>query len=194
MFYSKNKFVGLSKISRRNIKNINGTDFRFRFIDPNNPGSKGGNSSVFIISNAQVSNEEYAIKISNIHEGRVSASQERKKERFEREIEALKIAKNKSLESVISIIDDGIISIKDREDEYDLRFYIMEKADKDLKEYVLSGNQLDVQEKIQICANLCNSIDQLNNIDIYHRDIKPDNIFNILELNLFYSLRLSKLI
>jgi len=181
MLYVENKLTVLSRNKRKNFKNLKGIDYRFTFIDPNKTGSKGGNSSVFRISNAQNLSEEYAIKISNTHEEAKGQYNEQRRARFEREIIALIRAKENSLKNIISIVDDGIIKISDKEKkvEYNLRYYIMEKGDNDLNKYILSNIEIDVQEKIQICTHISSSIDQLNGIDIYHRDIKPDNIFNI---------------
>lgn len=180
MIYKPYSYTKLSNSKLKNYQNLNGIDFRFKNINPDFSGSKGGNSSVFSIVNAQSAEEEYAIKISNIPVDARGIYNKSRNARFEREIEALYQAKKDDLNNIVKIIQDGTINIKSKNgQEFELRYYVMEKAEDDLKEYILSDNLIDVQEKIEICTDLSNAINQLNNIDIYHRDIKPDNIFLI---------------
>lgn len=180
MFLKYNS-IKLSNDWKKNIQNLKGTDFIFSYLNPDFAGSKGGNSSVFLISDAQNDSNQFAIKISNIHEDKKSVKNRLKKDRFEREIEALKLAKEHNLENIITLIDDGIITIpnEDNTHDFEFRYYIMEHAVSDLKEHILSENVLDIQEKVQICSDISWSIQQLHEIGVYHRDIKPDNIFKV---------------
>lgn len=181
MFLENKNTIKLSNLWNQNYKNLNGTDFNFSYLNPDIIGNKGGNSFVFRIFDAQNEGIDFVIKISSTHEQKRSVSSRVKKDRFKREIDALKLTKQHNFENIINFIDDGIIKIPNegKTHNYEFRYYIMEHADCDLKEYILSENVLDVQEKVQICSDICRSIYQLNEIGVYHRDIKPDNIFKV---------------
>ncbi len=91
--------------------------------------------------------------------------------RFSNEITALKKAKEKHIHYIIEIIDDGELEI----DGYKFKFYFMEKAQSDLTTN-LYHEEYDMQGKVQLCIEIMKGISKLNEIGIYHRDIKPDNI------------------
>lgn len=131
--------------------------------------NKGVNSSIFLISDPNGYFDEMVIKICNYaiddskHENRVK--------RFEREIKALQIADSKGCKNVIKIINRGTIEIGNKYFSY----YVMEKADYTLKN-LIEKNRLDISEKIRICIQLLNGLNELHNLKIYHRDLKPENI------------------
>ena len=54
----------------------------------------------------------------------------------------------------------------------------MEKAESDLTEY-LKTTELTIQQRFLICTEILTGIKELHSEDIYHRDIKPDNILFI---------------
>ena len=136
-------------------------------LDPRFSKARGGNSSVFklIDPNTEI---EYAIKFckfpveDNINENF----------RFEREIDALYLAKKAESEYVIEIQFDGQKVI----DGKTFRYYVMDKADSDLRSYIID-NDVALSQKIYLCYQLVKGIRELHDLDIYHRDIKPDNIF-----------------
>ena len=160
-------------IQKENIISVNEKEYFLDFINPNFKYSKGGNSSVFI---AKDDDDEYVIKISNYYRPSRNTKKEIKRRygRFITEIDALYKAKNEGFKNVIEIIDDGEIELEGKR----FPFYLMEKANTDLKESLLFfNNEFDIQEKLAFCKSLFSAIKQLHSIGIYHRDIKPDNVF-----------------
>lgn len=133
--------------------------------------SKGGNSSVYRLTNKK--GVDYAIKFSNFNRPLKRTDKTNKGySRFLYEIIALKEANDKNFPNVIKFIADGTIDLNGKEFPY----IIMEKSDTDLKEYLLSNPPIDIQQKFLLCKNIFKAITDLHSINIYHRDIKPDNI------------------
>jgi serine/threonine protein kinase len=131
--------------------------------------SRGGNSSVFKLIDPNTE-REYAIKFCKYAvEDNITENF-----RFEREVSALYIAKERKFENVIEIMFDG----QKRIDGKTYGYYVMEKADADLRDFVIN-NEIAVSQKIVLCYELIKAIKELHSIDLYHRDIKPDNIFFI---------------
>ncbi len=152
--------------------------YALRYINPAIKGSKGGNSSVFILFDPN-SHEEKVIKISNYYRvcgrERVKENHRKRLGRFVREIEVLKKLQADTYLSdyVVDLFGDGEANISGREFPY----YIMEKADDDLKNYILSDKEeLDDQGRIKLCNDLLFAVEKLHYHGYYHRDIKPDNI------------------
>ena len=160
----------------RNIVIYDNVTYLLYPLNKNYPISKGGNSSVFEVRLDENDLVPRVIKISNVPKPSRESKRWHKKRygRFINEIDALSKAKEVGLENIVEIDFNDIIKI----DGLEFPYYVMEKADADLKEYVYSdSNKLDNQEKIKFCIQIFNSIKQLFGIDYYHRDIKPDNIF-----------------
>lgn len=136
--------------------------------------SKGGNSSVFLLFEGEEDEEPRVIKICNTPkpDSKSPRYQRTRFGRFITEIEALNIAKENNLKHVINIEFNGILPIKNT----DFVFYVMERADSDLTEFIHSSTEIDVQDKIKFCADIFNALKNLDDIKYYHRDIKPDNI------------------
>lgn len=132
--------------------------------------SKGGNSSVYRLTDNK--STEYAIKFSNFYRPLKRTDKSKGFNRFIYEIQALRNATEKEFQNVIKFISEDIIELDGREFPY----IIMEKADTDLKEYLLQNTVIDIQQKFLLCKDIFKAIKDLHSIDIYHRDIKPDNI------------------
>lgn len=164
-------------IPEDNLINFEDRDWELRPLNPDFRTSKGGNSSVFILHDLNSELEDRIIKISNYYRiGRGSPENiKRRYGRFISEIQVLNEIKQYSVsENVISILGDGVQSI----DGFDFPFYVMEKADSDLKKYLVDDKrELDFQEKVKLCRDLFRGISTMHRLKYYHRDIKPDNIF-----------------
>lgn len=127
----------------------------------------GGNSSVYeCIDNF---GEIYAIKF------QLNLSWKCKK-RFEQEIKVLKSIEHPNL---IRYIDDGIVKGEQQGSEnVSIPFMIMEKADRNLKEYISEHGSIIYSEYISQFLGLSEALASLHEQAI-HRDIKLENILII---------------
>lgn len=151
-------------------------DFRLEYLSKDGK-NKGGNSSVFKLVNTEDESQVFIIKFLKFP---LKKENKEINERFQREIDALNKTKQKGFEHVIQIYQDGYYKHEENNNKY--RFYIMEKADEDLGDFILKKeNQLTISQKIALCYDIIKGINELHSIDIYHRDIKPDNIFLVYD-------------
>lgn len=162
-----------------NTVNIAGTDY---YIVPMQ--HKGGNSILFKLFEAQEDDDTPSLimKICKYNYPRREELEKPIHKRFIREIEALKLCRTNGIQNIVLLLQYGKLKIrKDNRQvsgfEYYL-FYIMEYADSDLKTY-LEQNNLNMHERLGICIEICDSLSKLHAINIYHRDLKPDNILRI---------------
>lgn len=163
--------IYLSDAKEKNFLQHNKTDYRIESISGKFRKTKGGNSSVFkLVSQANV---ELALKVSKYDLSSMKSVAENSNhiQRFTREIDALKLAKSKPCKNVVEHYFDGEIKIGRGL----FAFYAMEKADTDLTTY-LEKNELSVQQRFLLCDGILKGIQELHELGIYHRDIKPDNI------------------
>lgn len=148
-------------------------DGQIYFVRPLNPKfktSKGGNSSVYKL--VAKDKDDLAIKFSNYYRPLSKDQKSKGYSRFLNEIAGLKEANELGFQNVIRYISDDVLNIEGKEFPY----IIMEKADTDLKEYLLSELEVDIQQKFLLCKEIFKAIKDLHSIKIYHRDIKPDNV------------------
>ena len=168
----------------QNTITIDNIDYFAYYIDPNFKKSKGANSYVFALYQAQKfidyenSFPDRVIKISNKRDYKHAHSENNL--RFYREIEALNKCKQHHVANVITIYSSGQLSCigKNRygkEIEYYFPFYVMDCATCDLKKY-LENNQISYAERIYLCLQIAECLKGLNELGCYHRDLKPDNI------------------
>jgi serine/threonine protein kinase len=171
MIFKKGNICLSIKETRNTIQHDN-IDYLIVPLNKTKKGSKGGNSNVFKLIDPQ-SEEEFAIKFSKYNINKPSKPENliSRIARFSREVEALNLANNLELENIIKIYFDDYKNIGAGRYHY----YVMEKADYDLTQY-LDTNKISNQQRVLLCTNILNGIRQLHANDIYHRDIKPDNI------------------
>jgi serine/threonine protein kinase len=164
--------IYLSKEKNENILRFDNVDYFIESLNNEFSKSKGGNSNVFLLIEAQ-EKTEYVVKFSkhNLSDKRVVSKNWDRIERFNREIEALNIAKESEFEFIVKIFFDGYFSIGNQS----FRYFVMEKADSDLSDF-LKENPLSIQQRFLICTEILTGIKELHSVNIYHRDIKPDNI------------------
>lgn len=170
---------GESIYDENQITSLTGKVYSLDFLNEKAKFGKGGNSSVFKVINPDGSSDK-VVKFSNLNKPSIKSTRSYRKKygRFIREIEVLKNLKNQGVQNIVLIIEDGLQDV----DGYDHPYYIMEKADSDLTDYII-GNypDIDIQTKLTLFYEIVKSLKSLHNMDYYHRDIKPDNIFMFKE-------------
>lgn len=169
----KNNNIRLSrgKQAFKNYLNYDNEDYVLSHLENSIDGrTKGGNSNVFKITNANTK-IEYVIKICKYNLRHITPFSEKRILRFNREIEALEASRQNGFNRIIDIEFSGNISIGDNKFSY----YVMEEADYDLT-YFLNNFEISVQEKFSLCLEILAGLNELHSIGVYHRDIKSDNI------------------
>jgi len=163
--------IHLSDEAMRNFLQFEKTDYRVESISGKFQKTKGGNSSVFRLVSQD--DNELVVKVSRYDVSSVTAvaKNEKRIERFKREVEALKVAKQEGFKNVVEYFFDGEWRIGRKRFSY----YVMEKADTDLTTY-LDENEVSNQQRFLLCIGILKGIRELHSAGIYHRDIKPDNI------------------
>jgi serine/threonine protein kinase len=165
------KKIKLSFNTFENILTIDGLDYQLDYLDEIQ-GNKGGNSIIFLLKNPEDTkniDEQLVIKISNLPLEKSNWIHQR---RFQREIIALRKAKEANKKRIIKLYTHNILEINNLQ----FPFYTMEKGDWDLAKF-LDKNEIDYDQKILLCLEVIEGFKELHSLGIYHRDIKHDNIF-----------------
>jgi serine/threonine protein kinase len=190
-FIKTSYYNGIENIDFDNPQNnfitIDKKDYIFKKLSES--GNKGGNSFILkIYSNVNIANnDDYSLlddykpdailKILKkpIKRGRGGKNVfEKMHMRVFNEIQALEICKSKQSTNVIEIYKSGECVI----DNMNYLYYTMEAADYDLKEYIeLKHEELTFEHKVKFCKEILEGIKEIDSHKLYHRDIKPDNIF-----------------
>ncbi len=174
--YLENNEIKLSQDNRENILSDGEKYYQIDYLIENKY-VHGGNGVVFKLTDEQ-EGLEYVVKFLKYPEQLRNSNWKAKRriQRFEREIEAMFVATNNSLPNVVRIFFNGTINI----DGMDFHYYVMEKCDLTLKEYLIkNGNNLDITQKTILCQKILKGILGLHEYKIYHRDIKQDNVYFI---------------
>lgn len=105
----------------------------------------------------------------------VSAFDGSNKELYKKYLERF-YAEAKALAKLKNI--DGIVNVQDYFTENETAYIVMEYVDgKDIKEYAKEkGGKINVNEALKLMRSVAESLKQLHNSNIIHRDISPDNI------------------
>ncbi|XWW48020.1 protein kinase family protein [Fibrella sp. USSR17] len=169
----ENKNILLSRDKSKNIiendkKTYEIVSYYLDQKDIDKKGSKGGNSCVFRAIDGE-DQKEYIIKFSKFPR---ESYYSQENNRFQHEIDALNQAKDQGFLNVIEIMFDGIKPIGNK----NFMYYVMEKGESDLTSYIMS-NQFPLNQKYLLIYEIIKGINQLHSMKLYHRDIKPDNIF-----------------
>lgn len=175
--------ICLSGDIKKNLLTLDHVDY---FAAPlSDLGNKGGHSFVFKLFEAQTYEDDSdpvrVIKIDKFkknYNGTIKGFP--KKSRFQQEIEAMKICQQAGKGNVMTLFCDGYLICKNNKgvDAYAFPFYVMEYAESDLKDYMSERrDNIDDAGKIELCLNLAEGLNDLYSLGIYHRDIKPDNVF-----------------
>ena len=168
--------VELEQDAENNVFVIDGEEHFLELIDAADAQRGGSNSSVFRAVHPD-GDDSYVVKFCRYPLDTRSDRDRRRIRRFEREIEALEIARGAGeAKCVIPMIEHGQISLNaEFGGPAPLKYYVMEEASSDLATY-LEENELELPQKILLCSELLKILKGLHALGIYHRDIKPENI------------------
>ena len=170
----ENNILKLSPDAIDNLIPYENKFYKIDFLKEKDKYVQGGNGVVFKLVDEQ-EELEYVIKIIKFPNQRKDDWKTKKRiNRFEREIEALYVARENNLQNIVGIEFHGTLKIG----ELDFQYYVMQKCDCNLNEYLKdTDKELSIFQKTLLCQKILLGIIALNEYKIYHRDIKHDNIF-----------------
>ncbi|EOR93960.1 hypothetical protein ADIARSV_2794 [Arcticibacter svalbardensis MN12-7] len=173
--YLDGRNIKLSTNPTENLLELEGEYYQIDFLHETNKYVHGGNGIIFKLSDEQ-KGIDYVIKFLRFSVEYANNDWKLKKrlKRFDREVEALYVAKTNSLLGIVQIETHGDFIISGETFPY----YIMEKCDFTLNQYLQDeGDDLNVIQKTMLCHKILEGVQQLHEYKIYHRDIKHDNIY-----------------
>jgi len=172
----ENNSIMLSPNPYDNLLNYQDKYYTIDFLKEEGKYVQGGNGVVFKLLDEQ-EDLEYVMKIIKYPDQRRDDWKIKKRiNRFEREIEALYVARENNLQNIVQIEFNDTIKI----DGFDFQYYVMDKCDCTLNEYLNNTDkELSISQKTLLCQKILTGIIGLHEYKIYHRDIKHDNIFFI---------------
>lgn len=168
----RGKKIILNSDESNNYVSIDDTDCALEYLDPSDTEkSCSPNGFIFRLKHLQEEDEYSIIKICKVFSPCRDPWLKKKQERFDREIGALeKIKEQESNANVIEIFSSGLVTIDSKQFPY----YTMEMGEQDLASF-LKSTPMSIPGRYQICFDIIKSIEALHSLDIYHRDIKPQN-------------------
>lgn len=171
MKYSKRN-IYCSDDFRRNILEFDDHFYQISPLSSDSDKSKGGNSCVFKLFDSN-NDKNLIIKFCKYPLKKKNPEWVKQRiDRFYREVEALQKAKDYSCENIIDMKFHGMHIISQRR----FLYYVMEFGESDLTRY-MSSEEIPFDQKIVLCAEILKGLEDLHKIEVYHRDLKPDNIF-----------------
>lgn len=172
--YLDGEFIKLHNNPEDNLLEHEGKYYQIDWLKESGKYYAGGNGTVFKIADEQ-EGQVFAIKILKYPDHYYEKPRFQKRiDRFDREVEALFVAKDNQLSNIVEIEFAGKIDI----DGSSFSYYAMQKCDCTLKEYLKKEN-LAFNQKTLLCQKILRGIMGLHEYKIYHRDIKHENIFFI---------------
>lgn len=163
--------IRCSRDTRKNVLEYRSRFFQIEPLSLITHNSKGGNSNVFKLYDPN-DDVYYIIKFCKFPLNSNKDRLKRRIQRFQNEIMALKKAKGSGAQYIIDYQFHGKMTIDNRAFEY----CVTELGAMDLTEY-LASNEFTDQQIILLCSEIINGLLELHSLGIYHRDIKPDNVF-----------------
>lgn len=169
----KNNTIRISDNAINNVLMYQNKYYIIDFLREKGEYVQGGNGAIFKIVDEE--EKEYVIKLSKYPEKfRKNPKFRKRLLRFEREIEALYKARENNIQNIVRIEFHDILKIGN----CDFQYYAMEKCDCTLAEYLRNpANELSISQRTSLCRKILLGIIGLSEFNIYHRDIKQDNIF-----------------
>lgn len=166
---------------------IDNIDYFFTYLSDDGK-NKGGNSIILKLFESQtidVTNTNYGkpdliIKILKYKKAWKPLYEKKSEKRFKMEIEGLKKCKEANFQNVVNIFHNGVCKVfnPDRNAYDEFLYYTMEYAEYDLKKFIeINHEEFSFDEKLNLSISIAEGLKELESLNYFHRDIKPDNIF-----------------
>lgn len=188
-FDSASRQVRLSPAdSRYNFFQVNNVTYRALALDESDwRKGLGVNGSIFRVKVPGEPGPPMVVKICNFWDESTNGKAKSRRRRFCREIAAMRRAAKAGKENlIVTLKDQGRIMLPTKEPRQPItprsprqthKCFLMEGADQNLSEFLSANVEITIQQRLLICYELVRAIKALHDIGVYHRDIKPQNVF-----------------